>query len=175
MEERGFLDMLRDLISDSNPMVVANAVASLNEISDMSGKEAFEITQSTLFKLIAAMNECTEWGQVLLAQTSSFVPMHWLVKVIMPFVSSQVFILDVLSKYEAPDAHTAETIIERVTPRLQHGNPAVALSAIKVCFQAWLHTIVASKARVRGRNAHATMLPQLRLSCKICPKHRVRG
>jgi vesicle coat complex subunit len=32
VEERGFLDMLRDLLADSNPTVVANAIAALNEI-----------------------------------------------------------------------------------------------------------------------------------------------
>ena len=44
----------------------------------------------------------------------------------------QVFILDSLSKYKASDAREAESIVERVTPRLQHANCAVVLSAVKV-------------------------------------------
>ena len=44
----------------------------------------------------------------------------------------QVFILDSLSTYTAKDAKDAEAIIERVTPRLQHANCAVVLSAVKV-------------------------------------------
>ena len=32
VEEHGFLDMLRELICDANPTVVANAVAALTEI-----------------------------------------------------------------------------------------------------------------------------------------------
>lgn len=44
----------------------------------------------------------------------------------------QVFILDALSKYKAVDAREAENIVERVTPRLQHANCAVVLSAVKV-------------------------------------------
>lgn len=44
----------------------------------------------------------------------------------------QVFILDALSKYKAADAREAENIVERVTPRLQHANCAVVLSAVKV-------------------------------------------
>lgn len=44
----------------------------------------------------------------------------------------QVFILDALSKYKAEDAREAENIVERVTPRLQHANCAVVLSAVKV-------------------------------------------
>lgn len=46
----------------------------------------------------------------------------------------QVFILDALSRYKAADAREAENIVERVTPRLQHANCAVVLSAVKVAF-----------------------------------------
>ena len=34
VEEQGFLDSLKELLSDSNPMVVANAVAALSEINE---------------------------------------------------------------------------------------------------------------------------------------------
>jgi len=65
-----------------------------------------KITASVLQKLLAALNECTEWGQV--------------------------FILDSLAKYTPADGREAEGIIERVTPRLQHANAAVVMSALKV-------------------------------------------
>ncbi|VAH91912.1 unnamed protein product [Triticum turgidum subsp. durum] len=106
VEDRGFLEALKDLISDNNPMVVANAVAALAEIQDSSARPIFEITSHTLTKLLTALNECTEWGQV--------------------------FILDSLSRYKATDARDAENIVERVTPRLQHANCAVVLSAVKI-------------------------------------------
>lgn len=106
VEDRGFLDALKDLISDNNPMVVANAVAALAEIQETSARPIFEITSATLAKLLTALNECTEWGQV--------------------------FILDALSRYKAADAREAENIVERVTPRLQHANCAVVLSAVKM-------------------------------------------
>lgn len=106
VEEQGFLDMLRDLISDSNPTVVANAIAALTEISDNGGSHTFKITKSVLQKLLAALNECNEWGQV--------------------------FVLDALANYSPNDSREAEGIIERVTPRLQHANSAVVLSAVKV-------------------------------------------
>ncbi|KAK9129386.1 hypothetical protein Sjap_009873 [Stephania japonica] len=109
VEDRGFLDTLKDLISDNNPMVVANAVAALAEIQENSGRPIFEITSQTLSKLLTALNECTEWGQV--------------------------FILDALSRYKAADAREAENIVERVTPRLQHANCAVVLSAVKMILQ----------------------------------------
>jgi AP-1 complex subunit beta-1 len=103
---QGFIDNLRDLLSDPNPAVVANAVAALTEVQESTGKEVFEITGAVLVKLLAALNECTEWGQV--------------------------FILDALAKYTPGDAREAENIIERVTPRLVHQNPAVVLSAVKI-------------------------------------------
>ena len=36
VEDQGFLDLLKDLLSDGTPMVVANAVAALAEISEVS-------------------------------------------------------------------------------------------------------------------------------------------
>jgi AP-1 complex subunit beta-1 len=106
VEDRGFVDTLRDLISDANPTVVANAVSALSEISENSGKDVMMVTANVLQKLLAALNECTEWGQV--------------------------FILDSLSQYTPQDAREAEGIIERVSPRLQHANSAVVMSAVKV-------------------------------------------
>mmetsp|Transcript_21443 Transcript_21443/g.50438 ORF Transcript_21443/g.50438 Transcript_21443/m.50438 type:complete len:907 (-) Transcript_21443:82-2802(-) len=106
VEDQGFLEMLKDLLSDSNPMVVANSVAALAEVAENSSGDVFQVTTSTLQKLLAALNECTEWGQV--------------------------FILDALAFYTPSDSREAENIIERVVPRLQHANSAVVLSAVKV-------------------------------------------
>ena len=106
VEDRGFLDSLTDLISDANPTVVANAIAALSEISDASGRDVLLITPPVLQKLLAALNECTEWGQV--------------------------FILDSLSRYAPADGREAEGIIDRVAPRLQHANSAVVMAATRV-------------------------------------------
>lgn len=43
-----------------------------------------------------------------------------------------MFILNSLASYTPKDAREAETICERVTPRLQHANSAVVLGAVKV-------------------------------------------
>merc|ERR1719276_189431 len=120
VQERGFLEILHDLISDSNPSVVANGVAALSEISETSGRDVMKISPSVLQKLLAALNECTEWGQV--------------------------FILDSLAKYTPADGREAEGIIERVTPRLQHANSAVVMSAVKV---------ILSYMELMGRNSDA--------------------
>jgi AP-1 complex subunit beta-1 len=105
VQEQGFIDTLRDMIGDANPMVVANALAALTEISETSERPVFTIDSGILNKLLAALNECTEWGQV--------------------------FILDALARY-TPSAREAEEIVERVAPRLKHANSAVAMSAVKV-------------------------------------------
>ncbi|KAE9034490.1 hypothetical protein PR001_g9713 [Phytophthora rubi] len=48
------------------------------------------------------------------------------------FGEPKVFLLDALAGYTPSDSREAEGIIERVTPRLQHVNSAVVLSAVKV-------------------------------------------
>lgn len=108
VEDQGFLEQLRELLSDSNPMVVANAVAALSEINEgsPSGQPLVAINSSTMNKLLTALNECTEWGQV--------------------------FILDSLANYSPRGDREAQSICERITPRLAHANAAVVLSAVKV-------------------------------------------
>ena len=57
---------MKELLGDSNPMVVANAVAALSEINEASstGQPLIEMNTATINKLLTALNECTEWGQV---------------------------------------------------------------------------------------------------------------
>ena len=43
-----------------------------------------------------------------------------------------MYILDAVAKMSITDAKDAESIVERVIPRLQHANSAVVLSAVKV-------------------------------------------
>lgn len=106
VESQGFLDTLRELLADSNPMVVSNAVAVLSEIAEISTKEVFKVDGTILARLLSALNECTEWGQV--------------------------FILDSLAKFQPRDHKDAEAICERVSIRFNHSNSAVVLSAVKV-------------------------------------------
>ncbi|XP_003382063.1 AP-1 complex subunit beta-1 [Trichinella spiralis] len=75
VEDQGFLDQLKELMSDSNPMVVANAVAALTEINEMSPKPLMEMNSQTVNKLLTALNECTEWGQVfILDSLANYIP-----------------------------------------------------------------------------------------------------
>lgn len=64
VEDSGFLELLRDLLCDSNPMVVANAVASITEILEMtnsdSARSLLAFDGPVINKLLTALNECTE-------------------------------------------------------------------------------------------------------------------
>ncbi|KAF1745090.1 hypothetical protein MXB_746 [Myxobolus squamalis] len=61
-------------------------------------------------KLLTAMNECTEWGQIS--------------------------ILECLSRYDCQSENEAQSICERVTSRLSHSNAALVFSAVKVLLKA---------------------------------------
>ncbi|KAG1466681.1 hypothetical protein G6F46_000284 [Rhizopus delemar] len=105
--EQDFVNAVKDMIADVNPMVVANAVIALSDINDASsGKNVFEINSNIAHKLLHALNECTEWGQIA--------------------------ILTAIAEYKVSDGKEAESICDRVVPRLQHANGAVVLAAVKV-------------------------------------------
>ncbi|GAV27968.1 hypothetical protein PMKS-001436 [Pichia membranifaciens] len=104
--EQGFLDYLLELVDDSNQMVVANAVAALLEISKSTQKDVLKIDSKILSKLLSTLNECSEWGRVS--------------------------ILSALVEYDAQQISEVHEIIEKISPQLQHENPAVVLTSIKV-------------------------------------------
>ncbi|RIB02371.1 Clathrin/coatomer adaptor, adaptin-like protein [Gigaspora rosea] len=106
VESEGFVDLLRDMLADQNPTVVANAVAALTEISERSNTITLKLNTTVANKLAAALNECTEWGQT--------------------------YILEALMSYVPQDMGDAEILAERIAPRLQHANSSVVLTAVKV-------------------------------------------
>ncbi|KAK6455707.1 beta-adaptin [Scheffersomyces xylosifermentans] len=106
--EFGFLDQLKELVKDSNPMVVANSLNALYEIRDMNTDQSlkvFTVNEQIIKNLLLCLNECTEWGRIT--------------------------ILTTLNEYETTNVEEANHIIERVTPQLQHVNPSVVLSSIR--------------------------------------------
>ena len=42
---------LQEMLSDANPMVVANALAALQEIQEISGRDMLQLNQNTLMKV----------------------------------------------------------------------------------------------------------------------------
>ncbi|GAA5988173.1 hypothetical protein JCM5350_002210 [Sporobolomyces pararoseus] len=105
--ENGFIGSLQEMVTDSNPMVVANAVLALTEIQESDeSAPIFLLDSNTLSRLLVALGECTEWGRIA--------------------------ILGAVAKYQAEDEKEAEHICERVIPQFQHANGSVVLAAIKV-------------------------------------------
>jgi len=53
--------------------VVANAVAAISEINESSptGVPLVDMNAPTINKLLTALNECTEWGQVFILDSLS--------------------------------------------------------------------------------------------------------
>ncbi|KAF9264720.1 Adaptor protein complex beta subunit [Marasmius fiardii PR-910] len=104
-EKEGFVELLRDLMLDTNATVVANAVAALSEIGDRQDGVTFRLNLATANKLLVAIPEASEWGQI--------------------------YILDSLLRY-VPEQHAdAELMAERILVQLQHANSAVVLTTIK--------------------------------------------
>lgn len=105
--DNGLITSLQEMLSDKNPMVIANVVAALCEISEAAVQnDIFVINDLILQKLMAALNECTEWGQIS--------------------------IMHAFSSYKPKTEKEASDMVERVIPRLQHANQSVVLAAVKV-------------------------------------------
>jgi AP-1 complex subunit beta-1 len=105
VEDFEFIYKLVNMISDGNAMVVANAILSINEISNSRGP-IIQMDSDMLGKLLNALAECSEW--------------------------SRVYILDCLAQNVPKHFRDIDSAIERVVPHLSHSNPAVVLSAVKV-------------------------------------------
>ncbi|KAJ1723331.1 beta-adaptin [Coemansia erecta] len=106
-EENGFIDSVRESLSDSNTMVVSNAVSTLVEMNDMApNQDIWKLDPGMVGKLLTAINECIEWGQIA--------------------------ILETLVEYAPRDEKEAENICERVLPRLQHANGSVVLTTVRL-------------------------------------------
>lgn len=106
IEKHSFIGMLRDLLADANPTVVANAVAALVEISERSDNIQLKLNLTIASKLVSALAECSEWGQT--------------------------YILEALMFFVPNDFADAEILAERIAVRLQHANSAVVLTSTKV-------------------------------------------
>jgi AP-1 complex subunit beta-1 len=82
-ETNNLVALLEVLVTkESNGLVLANAIASLEEITILSGRVHIKVDQQLLSRILVALNECMEWAQV--------------------------FILDFLSKYTPTDEKEAE-------------------------------------------------------------------
>ena len=106
VRENGFINILHECLEDENPIVVANAMSALSEISILSGVNQMKIKSKNLKNILDSLTKANEWAQVQ--------------------------ILDALVFYNTKKSTHAEEVIEGVMPRLSHVNQSVVMSAIKV-------------------------------------------
>lgn len=139
------------MLADGNPMVVVNVVATLDEISTVSETDHLDFNSETIAKLLVALPDCSEWGQVIL--------------------------LDAIAKWYKPATEReAETIIDRLTSRLNHANPggehtAMLEKGLLTCSHL-LKTVILSCTRLLIRLVQLTKnqaLSQDTLTKKIVP------
>ena len=106
VRESGFIDTLHECLQDENPIVVANAMSALSEISTLSGVNQLKLKSKNLKNVLDSIPKASEWGQVQ--------------------------ILNALTLYNPKKSSHAEEVIEGVLPRLSHVNQSVVMSAIKI-------------------------------------------
>ena len=104
VENLGLLDRLKNMLFDSNGMVVSNAVAAVQEIANSKGRFV-QMTPELMSQLLTALPECSEWGRV--------------------------YILDFMAEYMTVN-DKEDSLVTRIIPNLAHSNPALVLSAAKV-------------------------------------------
>jgi vesicle coat complex subunit len=73
VEKEQFINSLRDLLADSNPTVIANAVAALTEISEKSENIQLRLNLVIANKLLSALNECSELVYTLASSISPII------------------------------------------------------------------------------------------------------
>ena len=106
VKDNGLIEQLKNMLDDGNATVLSSAIAALSEISLLSGIDYLELNSKILKKILMALNDANEWGQI--------------------------YILDSLMNYKKTKQSKSEMIIEAVVPLFNHINPAVIMSAIKV-------------------------------------------
>mmetsp|Transcript_6379 Transcript_6379/g.12074 ORF Transcript_6379/g.12074 Transcript_6379/m.12074 type:complete len:795 (+) Transcript_6379:28-2412(+) len=98
------VDVLYNLLKDSDTAVIANVINSLNQILDSEGGMVFN--QQIVMYLLNRIKEFNEWGQCS--------------------------VLALLAKYQPTDQQQMFDIMNLLTDRLQHSNSAVVMGTTKV-------------------------------------------
>ena len=106
IDDFNFFNKLLEIVSnDGNPMVVANALLAISEISQTRGMN-FKTTNDILKKLMVALQDANEW--------------------------SRIYILDFLASNPPQSTEDISESLKRIVPQLSHSNAGVVMSAMKV-------------------------------------------
>lgn len=66
-ETNNLVNLLEVLVTkEPNGLVMANAIASLEEIAFLSGRRHIRVDQQLLSRILVAINESMEWAQVFI-------------------------------------------------------------------------------------------------------------
>jgi AP-4 complex subunit beta-1 len=103
-EEGAFEEKLQDAVRDRDPLVVMNAVASLNEIHADDG--GYKLDESTAVYLLSRLRDFNEWGQIE--------------------------VMRMLSKFSTQREEDIFNIMNMLDSRLSHVNSAVVLQTVQV-------------------------------------------
>lgn len=105
IENAGLLLELRDLVNDTNPMVVANSLQALFEVNQMRSSPTFSISPDNIDSILNALHSSNEWCQPVL--------------------------FDVVSNYESKDKRECQKLVDRLVPFLRHSNPAIVVGSFR--------------------------------------------
>ncbi|OHT07868.1 Adaptin N terminal region family protein [Tritrichomonas foetus] len=108
IDNANIYELLFNLLSDSNPLVISNAAAAIMEINSKRPEPIFSFTSSNITAIVNAITSSSEWCQAVL--------------------------FDAISKYVPENSDEAKIMIERLTPFLKHSNPAVVIGSFKCIF-----------------------------------------
>lgn len=104
--KNGLIDDLNELLYDENQVVVANALAALNSITESDKSLKLTIDKNHSLALVNGLSSANEWRTV--------------------------YLLDALMSFVPQDSKDALSLIEIVLSCLVHSNSAVVLNAVKV-------------------------------------------
>lgn len=97
-------DLIPMIRNEDNAIVLGNALASCMELQSLINYK--QVVYDNIMKFLNILNESSEW--------------------------TRITILTAIADYEAHDESESLKIIDRVVPHLQHVNPSVVLSSVKV-------------------------------------------
>lgn len=142
--EGGFVEVLREMVGDGNPMVVANAVAALSDIQEAYDQARSRQTSRSDDGAEPAADDADSEDEDDDSPSALAGGAKELFAIDGPTLSKllialnecsewgRIALLSALARFKTADVETAEHICERVMPQFQHANGGVLLGAVRV-------------------------------------------
>lgn len=142
--EGGFVEVLREMVGDGNPMVVANAVTALSDIQEAYTQSLAAPRSPRVARSDDGEGEPTSDDEDLDSPAALTNGAKEIFIIDPPTLSKllvalnecsewgRIALLSALARYKTRDVDEAEHICERVMPQFQHANGGVLLGAVRV-------------------------------------------